>query len=319
MISSKVIVSTPEEFLEHLASGDYPVQKTATPKAVMPKAVLPKAVMMVEPAGFHISAQSASDNLYMNPENSADSARALQQSANLAVLIRQQGIEVLVFPGDVETPDAIFPNNVFATTSANFIIGHMLHPVRQKEAQRADIREYFESNGYRTIDLSKQDCITELTGPLIIDHARSIGFCGMTGRVDQAGLQAMLTAFNLKMIFSFDLLPNEYHTNVVMMILAGRACVIYPGAFADPAVPAAINKAFPQRTLILNEAEKNAFAGNCIALSDKDLFMSATGVAALRPESRKSLESWGFIIHSTPLDEIEKAGGSMRCMLAEIF
>ncbi len=195
----------------------------------------------------------------------------------------------------------------------------MLHPVRQKEAQRTDIREYFAANGYQTIDLSIQDCVTELTGPLIIDHARRIGFCGMTGRVNQAGLQATLTAFGLKMIFAFDLQPDEYHTNVVMMVLAGRACVIYPGAFADPAVPKAIGNAFPERTLILNETEKNAFAGNCIALSDKDLFMSATGVAALRPASRALLESWGFVIHSTPLDEIEKAGGSLRCMLAEIF
>lgn len=305
----RVIVRTPEEFSEQLASGDYPVQETATAKAVM----------MVEPAGFHISAQSASDNLYMNPQDSADSERALQQSVNLAELVRQQGIVVQVFPGDVDTPDAIFPNNVFATTSENFIIGHMLHPVRQKEAQRADIRDYFASNGYQTIDLSTQNCITELTGALIIDHARRIGFCGMTGRVDQAGLKAMLTAFDLKMIFGFDLQPDEYHTNVVMMILAGRACVIYPGAFADPAVPLAIASAFPERTLVLNKAEKNAFAGNCIALSDKDLFMGATGVAALRSESQKSLESWGFTIHSTRLDEIEKAGGSMRCMLAEIF
>lgn len=304
-----MIISSPEEFLEQLTSGAYPIEETATPKAVM----------MIEPADFHVCAESAGDNLYMDLEGAADSAKALQQFRNLAELVRQQGIAVKVFPGNAETPDAIFPNNVFATTSNNFIIGHMLYPVRQKEAQRADIREYFASNGYQTIDLSTQDCVTELTGPLIIDHARRIGFCGMTGRVDQAGLNAMLTAFDLKSIFAFDLKPNEYHTNVVMMILAGRACVIYPGAFADPAVPAAIARAFPERTLVLSEAEKNAFAGNCIALTDKDLFMSATGVDALRSESRQALESWGFHIHSTPLDEIEKAGGSMRCMLAEIF
>lgn len=304
-----MIVTTPAEFLAQLASGQYPVETSA----------MPRTVMMIEPAGFHISAESASDNLYMNPDNQADADRALRQSADLAELVRKQGITVKIFPGDEQTPDAIFPNNVFATTAEHFIIGHMLHPVRQKEAQREDVREYFAAEGYQTIDLSRQDCITELTGPLIIDHARSIGYCGMSGRVDQAGLQAMLHAFNLKMIFAFDLQPDEYHTNVVMMILAGRACVIYPGAFKDAAVPEAINLAFPERTLILNEAEKNAFAGNCIALSDKDLFMSATGVAALRPESKNALQSWGFTIRSTRLDEIEKAGGSLRCMLAEIF
>ncbi len=65
--------------------------------------------------------------------------------------------------------------------------------------------------------------------------------------------------------------------------------------------------------------KKNAFAGNFIALTPHDLFMSQTGVDALRISSLKILEAWGFKLHSTQLDEIEKAGGSLRCMLAEIF
>lgn len=304
-----MIITEPDKFLEEIGSGDYHAEFPATAKAVM----------MVEPAGFTISSQSAIDNHYMDVSDVADEARAVAQSRALADLIRQQGIEVVVFAGDPETPDAIFPNNVFATTHQHFIIGHMLHPVRQKEAERADVREYFEARGYQTVDLSIQNGIAELTGTLIIDHARNIGFCGMSGRVDEAGLQAMHEAFGLKMMFAFDLQAREYHTNVVMMILAGRACVIYPGAFANPAVPPAITHAFPERTVILSEAEKNAFAGNCIALSDGDLFMSDTAYAALQPKNRKLLESWGFTIRHTPLDEIEKAGGSLRCMLAEIF
>lgn len=304
-----MIITDTDEFRKEIGSGNYHAEYPACAKAVM----------MVEPAGFTISSQSAIDNHYMDVTDVADEVRAVAQSRALAELIRKQGIEVVVFPGDPETPDAIFPNNVFATTHQNFIIGHMLHPVRQKEAQRADIRDYFESRGYQRVDLSIQNCIAELTGALIIDHARNIGFCGMSGRVDKAGLAAMHEAFGLKMMFAFDLQEQEYHTNVVMMILAGRACVIYPGAFKDPVVPQAIAHAFPERTLILSEAEKNAFAGNCIALSDKDLFMSSTGYAALRPQSRNVLESWGFDTHHTPLDEIEKAGGSLRCMVAEIF
>jgi hypothetical protein len=304
-----MIITDPEEFLEQMTSGDY--------HAEFPPCA--KAAMLIEPAGFTISSQSATDNHYMDVHDVVDEGRAIAQSRGLAELIRERGIEAKVFPGDPETPDAIFPNNVFATTHQRFIIGHMLHPVRQKEAERKDIREYFESRGYQTVDLSKQDCIAELTGTMIIDHARNIGFCGMSGRVNEAGLEAMHEAFGLKMLFAFDLKAMEYHTNVVMMILAARVCVIYPGAFVNPIVPQAIAHVFPGRTLILSEAEKNAFAGNCIALSKDDLFMSSTGYAALKAESRAKLESWGFKIHHTPLDEIEKAGGSLRCMVAEIF
>lgn len=304
-----MIVRTPQEFLDQLASGDYPAKTLACARAVM----------MIEPADFSVCNESAIDNHYMNLDDTADADRALRQSRGLADLVRRQGIELVSFPGDPLTPDAIFPNNVFATTTDALIIGHMLHSGRQVEAERDDIRAFFQNQGYQTIDLSHLDCVAELTGTLIIDHTREIGFCGMTGRVDEAGLAAMHDAFKLKMVFGFELQPDEYHTNVIMMVLAGRACVIYPGAFFDPQVPLAIEQAFPGRTLILSETEKNAFAGNCIALTERDLFMSQTGVDALRPGSLEQLTDWGFVIHSTPLDEIEKAGGSLRCMLAEVF
>lgn len=304
-----MIVNQPQAFLDQLEHGHYPADTIACPKAVM----------MVEPAEFSVCTESAVDNHYMNLDDAVNADRASRQSRGLVELISNQGIEVACFPGDPQTPDAIFPNNVFATTENQLIIGHMLHPGRQVEAGREDIRSYFQSRGYTTIDLSQQDCVAELTGVLIIDHARRIGFCGMSGRVDQAGVAAMHDAFGLKMIFSFELRPEEYHTNVIMMVLAGRACVIYPGAFVDPSVPEAIAQAFPGHTIMLTEAEKNAFAGNCIALTETDLFMSRTGLDALRPTSLASLKAWGFTLHSTPLDEIEKAGGSLRCMVAEIF
>jgi len=41
--------------------------------------------------------------------------------------------------------------------------------------------------------------------------------------------------------------------------------------------------------------------------------------ALLYRRSKGLLESWGFRIHSLELDEIEKAGGSLRCMVAEIY
>lgn len=304
-----MIINHPEDFLARLSSEAFPV---TGPDCA-------KAVMLVEPVDFTVNTESAIDNHYMDLDHVADSRRALEQARGLAQLIAGQGIEVINFPGRRETPDAIFPNNVFATTRDRLIVGRMLRPSRQLEAERPDIRTWFQARGYREIDLSQRDLVAELTGTLIVDSARRIGFCGMTGRVNRAGLEAMNEAFDLKMTFSFDLRPEEYHTNVIMMVLASRACVIYPGGFTDPAVPAAIAKAYPDRTLVLDTAEQAAFAANCIALTEKDLFMSQTALDALRDSSRRTLQEWGFTIHATPLDEIEKAGGSLRCMVAEIF
>lgn len=304
-----MIVDNPADFLDQLASGDFPAAGPAHARAVM----------LVEPAEFKVNAESAIDNHYMDLDHKADADRALRQARNLASLIAAQGIEVVTFPGRRDAPDGVFPNNVFATTPERFIVGRMLRPSRQLEADRPDIRAWFRSRGYLEIDLNHPDLVAELTGTLIIDSARRIGFCGMTARVDRAGLEAMHEAFGLKLTFSFDLRPEEYHTNVIMMVLASRALVIYPGGFTDPAAPAAIARAYPGRTLVLSAEEQSAFAANCIALTESDLFMSRTAFDALRESSRHVLQDWGFTIHTTALDEIEKAGGSLRCMVAEIF
>jgi len=280
---------------------------------------VPRAVFLVEPVNFQINAESATDNRYMHPSIDVDPDRALEQYVDLADLIRKAGIPVKSFPGDPRTPDDVFPNNVFSTAQGRLIVGRMLHPSRRLEATRQDIRKYFSAAGYETVDLSEQDCVAELTGPLVIDRARRLGFCGMTSRVDEAGLQAMHEAFALRFTLQFDLRDCEYHTNMVLSVLAGRACVVHEDSFVNSAVPRLLAKIYKGRIICLDRVEKEAFVGNCIALTQNDLFMSRTALAALGRENRTLLDSWGFRIHSVPLDEIEKAGGSLRCMVGEIY
>lgn len=305
-----MIVKTPADFRKQISAG----WLTADGPAV------PRAVFLVEPTGFRVSDQTARDNEYMDTGVDVDPHRALDQHRALSERITACGIPLVRFPGKPETPDDVFPNNVFATAPGRLIIGAMLHPERQREAERADIRAFFtDLMHYETIDLSGQDLVAELTGALVLDRARRIGFCGITQRVDEAGCKAMHEAFDLGLTFQFDLDEHEYHTNVVMAVLASRALIICPDAFADPEVPKAIGEAFPGHVLEITTEEKEAFAGNVIALSFSDLFMSQTAVDALPQEKLRKLEDWGFTIHGIELDEIEKAGGSLRCCVAEIY
>ena len=281
---------------------------------------VPRAVFLVEPTDFRLSEQSARDNVYMDLSVQVDPARALDQHRRLSERITACGIPLVRFPGHSSTPDDLFPNNVFATIPGRCIIGRMRHPERQLEARRPDIRQFFSDLlGYQEIDLSQRDLVAELTGALVIDRSHRIGYCGISQRVDEAGCQAMHEAFDLALTFQFDLKPSEYHTNVVMSVLASRALVICPDAFADPDVPVAIASAYQGHVLEISRQEKEAFAGNCIALNFRDLFISQAAVDALPPAKLATLESWDFEIHAVELDEIEKAGGSLRCCVAEIF
>ncbi|MGH8182748.1 MAG: arginine deiminase-related protein [Rhodanobacteraceae bacterium] len=280
-----------------------------------------KAAFLVAPAADGFATESARDNRYMRLDAGFDVARALLQHAALAQALRVD-VPVVTFPGDPETPDAMFPNNVFATAPGRLIVGAMRHAVRQREAARGDIRGFFRDvMDYTEVDLSRRaDCVAELTGSLVIDHARGIGYCGLSERCDMAGAGAMHDAFGLRLTFAFELAKGEYHTNVVMASLAGRGVILASDGFADTTVPRAIAQAHDGRAIMLAPEQKRAYAGNAITLSGDRVWMSEQAASSLTHAQRAVLTTdWGFALGSVPLDEIEKAGGSLRCCVGEIF
>ena len=279
----------------------------------------PRAVFLVAPEGFSLASESASDNHYMDLGRAVDADRALRQHRSLHRALAGT-LPAICFAGEPATPDAVFPNNVFATAPGRVLLARMRHRVRQREADRADIVGFFTGTlGYELHDLRGHAGVGELTGSLVIDRARRIGYCGLSERCDEAGAASMHDAFGLRATLLFDLAPGEYHANVVLSVLAGRAVCLCPDGWADPEVADAIAALYPQRAIRLDAAERKAFAGNCIATTPDTVWMSSAGAAALRPCSRAGFETAGFTVRSVPLDELEKAGGSLRCCVGEIY
>lgn len=305
-----MIVTSPAEFLDALAQ--LPPRGGARTTA--------RAAFLVAPAAGRLAEESARDNRYMRMDASFDVHRALAQHAALAQALRAD-VPIVTFPGDPETPDAMFPNNVFATAPGRLIVGRMRHAVRQREAARGDIRAFFSDvMGYEEIDLSRGDRgVAELTGSLVIDHVCGIGYCGLSERCDMQGAQAMHEAFGLRLTFCSELADGEYHTNVLMASLAGRAVILAPDGFADPEAPRAIAQAFGGHAIQLTPEQKRAYAGNAITLAPNRVWLSERAASSLTEAQRASLADWGFAVASVPLDEIENAGGSLRCCVGEIF
>ncbi|MCZ3114873.1 arginine deiminase-related protein, partial [Acinetobacter baumannii] len=89
--------------------------------------------------------------------------------------------------------------------------------------------------------------------------------------------------FGLRATLLFDLAPGEYHTNVVLAVLAGRAALVCPDGIAAPRVPEALRALYGQGAIALSPAERAAFVANAIALTSDRVWMSATAAAALAP------------------------------------
>ena len=278
-----------------------------------------KAAFLVAPDGFGLATESASDNRYMAKASAFDAARASAQHRDLQRALSAE-LPVICFAGDPATPDAVFPNNVFATAPGRLIVGRMRHPVRQREAQRHDIRRFFTASlGAAEVDLSSQAHVCELTGALVIDRARGLGYCGLSERCDEAGARLMHEAFGLRATLMFDLAAGEYHTNVVLAVLAGRAALICADGFADPSVVEAIAARYAAHAIRLSPAERAAFAGNAIALGPETVWMSEAAARALSTATLDALAAAGFAVRSAALDAIEAAGGSLRCCVGEIY
>ena len=304
-----MIVTTPAEFRAAYSPERYPATAPATARGAF----------LVTPVDFKLAAESAKDNVYMAMRERVDAARALSEHAALASALREL-LPTVTFPGDALTPDALFPNNVFATTPGRLIVGAMRHAVRRREAERRDIREFFHDLlKYEIVDLSTESITAELTGSLVIDRARGIGYCGLSERCDMAGARAMHAAFGLKLMFCFELARGEYHTNVVLAILASRAAIIAADGFADTQVVDAIAQVYAPHVVHLDAEQKAAFAANAISLTRDSVCMSRRAAASVDTDQRATLKAAGFKLHSVDLGEIEKAGGSLRCCVGEIY
>ena len=116
-----------------------------------------------------------------------------------------------------------------------------------------------------------------------------------------------------------------YHTNVQMWI-GTRVAAVCLDAIADVGERRAVRERLAQRgrtVLELSHDQVAAFAGNALELRAGDghpvVAMSAQASAALDPSQRAAIAAYARIA-DTDIATIERcSGGSVRCMLAEIF
>ena len=120
-----------------------------------------------------------------------------------------------------------------------------------------------------------------------------------------------------------------YHTNVVMSVGTRFAVVALDNIAAADRERVAARLRAAGRDLVVDRRRRNArFAGNMLEVGSWDehlgdfriLVMSRTARRALHPEKFARLSAAVDSVLAAPIDVIERhGGGSVRCMLAEVF
>ena len=300
---------------------------------------LASTVMMIRPVRFESNPLTAASNRFQGKNDGSaaeQQARALDEFEGLVAALRAAGIEVIDIDDTPEphTPDAIFPNNWISMHADGRVVLYPMEAENRRTERRMDIVEYLDKDARRVvteiIDLSahEQDGrFLEGTGSMVLDRSNRVAYACVSSRthLDPLGDFAQRMGYE---VVAFEAIDSSgvpiYHTNVLMNI-GERLAVI-----CDEAIPRedqreavlARLRDTGHEVVSLSYAQLDAFAGNMLELrnaqGERVLAMSRQALDSLGPEQRATLEANGRIV-SAPIDNIESsAGGSVRCMLAEV-
>lgn len=263
-------------------------------------------------------------------------AIALQEFDALAAALRDAGITVVVVQDtpDPHTPDSIFPNNWVSFHADGRVVLYPMEAPNRRTERRPDIVEMLDVEmGFQVrdvIDLSfheKNGHYLEGTGSMVLDRTNKIAYACLSSRtqLDPLGDFAQRMDYD---VVAFDAVDRNgvriYHTNVLMNV--GEAvAVVCLESIADKAQREAVLaqlKATGHHVVELSYDQLDAFAGNMLELRREDgvrvIAMSSQAWNSLYEDQREILLANGEVVHA-PIDNIESsAGGSVRCMLAEI-
>ena len=295
------------------------------------------AVLMVRPARFGWNPETADSNRFQRSGIApGDAAAALAEFDGLVACLDDAGVEVVVASDSPEPvkPDACFPNNwVSFHDDGSVVLYPMMAPSRRAERRTEPVADV-ERKGFRvarTIDLrvlEPRGEFLEGTGSLVLDRSRHIAYACRSPRTTAGALAEFSAALGYRVVAFEALGPDgrpAYHTNVMMAIGEGFS-VICADAIPSRARRAAVLEELGRdggEVIDIDADEMNGFAGNLLALSTRDgaplVAMSGTALAALAPEKLRRLERHAAIV-AVDIPTIERlGGGSVRCMLAEIF
>lgn len=300
---------------------------------------LANTVLMIRPARFESNPETLSSNRFQGKTTATAEEQqrsALQQFEELASTLRANGIDVMVVNDTHEphTPDSIFPNNWVSFHADGRVVLYPMEAENRRAERRMDVIERLDTDmGFQVseiVDLSGHEDaghFLEGTGSMVLDRTNHVAYACLSTRthLDVLGDFAQRMDYD---VVAFDAVDRDgvpiYHTNVMMNVGERIAVVCDTSIARDEQRQAVLDRlSSTGHTVIrLDFDQLDAFAGNMLELrggdGDRVVAMSQQAFDSLRKDQVELLEQNGRIVTAV-IDDIESsAGGSVRCMLAEV-
>ena len=291
---------------------------------------------MVRPMAFSYNTETASTNLFQNRNvnfQESPASTAILEFDHMLHRMEKIGLHITVFDQlDDSTPDAVFPNNWISMHSdGSLVLYPMLTNNRRKE-RRTDIVERLQ-NQYvinQVIDLThfeQENKFLEGTGSIVFDHINKRAYACLSERTNQEVLLHLceILQYTPFVFTATDKNVPMYHTNVILNIGVGYA-VLCAEAIPDIKQRKNLERilAFTGHEVILiTLAQMRCFAGNMLQVEDKTskkyTLLSTSAIRSLKfAQIDVIIKNSELVSFDIPTIEIV-GGGSVRCMIAEVF
>ncbi|MCS6934395.1 MAG: arginine deiminase-related protein [Chitinophagales bacterium] len=291
---------------------------------------------MVRPAAFGYNEQTEFSNAFQ--QKASTSKKDIQQTAirefdNLVNILVANGVGVVVYQDTVppERPDAVFPNNWFSThPDGTFVLYPMFAPNRRAERTPEAIKKILQVYEARnTIDLTCYEVegrYLEGTGSMVFDHSNHVAYVSRSVRTDASLARELCARLGYECVL-FSATDEDgkpvYHTNVVLSIDEHLAIVCLDAITENREEVLKRLRDGRKHIVYITLDQMRKFAANALMLknryNEKLLVMSDAAFHSFTKEQKKIIMQTCKILHA-PISTIEQTGGgSVRCMMAELF
>ena len=280
---------------------------------------------LVEPSNFNFNTETFDTNVFQN-DVQFNKLKIFEEFDNFISTLDKNKISFNILKSPKNSPDSIYPNNWVVTfEDGTYDLFSMQSPNRRLERSNSNIN--FLNTNYslknNLTEYEAKNIFLEGTGSLVLDRVNKTAYMAESNRsnVSLASKWSQLRGYDLVHFKSYIDEKPTYHSNVLMFITDKFAGICFDSISDSKYLLSNIEKT--HKILYLSIEQVKNFSGNALVVrntnNEAKFLISSSGLKALDLIQKKFIEKYYDIVDIN-IPTIEKiGGGSVRCMLLELF
>ena len=280
---------------------------------------------LVEPSNFNFNTETFDTNVFQN-DVQFNKLKIFEEFDNFISTLDKNKISFNILKSPKNSPDSIYPNNWVVTfEDGTYDLFSMQSPNRRLERSNSNIN-FLNTNYSLKNDLTEyeaENIFLEGTGSLVLDRINKVAYMAESNRsnISLASKWSQLRGYDLVHFKSYIDKKPTYHTNVLMFITNKFAGICFDSISDSKNLLSNIEKT--HKILNLSIEQVKNFSGNAIVVrnikNEAKFLISTSGLKAFDLIQKRFIEKYYDIVDIN-IPTIEKiGGGSVRCMLLELF